>query len=282
MTAEHSHFWQRQWQWWHTIGPPLRPSETDVALMEEAVNAYAGAQMTNGQIGLQAPVALLLGVTPELAAMRWPQGTSLRAVDKSQEMIDRVWPGTAPTGAQPMCGHWLKLPLPTASVDIVVGDGVFSQVSYPEEAAGLVEEIRRVLRPGGLFALRTFVRPQSQPSVEQVFRHLEAGEYGSFHVFKWCLNMALQPSLQEGVRLDNVWKIFIDRYPEPARLALARGWPRQDVETIHAYEGSPARFFYPTLTELRHYLETAFDETACREPAYELGERCPHLQLWRH
>jgi len=214
--------------------------------------------------------------------MHWPQGTSLRAVDKSQAMIDRVWPAnTVPADAQAVCGNWLGLPLPSASVDIVVGDGVFSQVSYPEEAAGLVEEVRRVLRPGGLFALRTFVRPPSQPSVDQVFRHLEAGEYGSFHVFKWCLNMALQPSLQEGVRLDNVWQTFIGRYSDPARLAQTLGWPRQDVETIHAYEDSPARFFYPTLTELRHYLDSAFEETDYREPVYELGERCPHLQLLR-
>jgi SAM-dependent methyltransferase len=281
--AQHAQFWEQQWLWWDRIEAPLRPQRADVELMQRVVAEVDRAlpsdpaQPSCGTRGsLQ---ALLLGVTPELAAMRWPTGTALVAVDRSQGMIDHVWPMGVPVGAKVLQGDWLALPLGDGSCDVVLGDGCFSQVSYPHDGRSLVKELRRVLRAGGVLLVRTFIRPERHETVAELFEILQSGAIGSFHAFKWRLNMALQPSLEQGVRLGDVWEAVVGRFPDPRVLAHQRGWSEQSVDTIHAYQGSAARFYYPTLAELRAALGEHFDEGEVWFPQYELGERCPHLRF---
>ena len=59
---------------WNLLGPPLRPSRDDVAILEGVVQSLHTA-----------PRVLLLGVTPELATLAWPAGTELVAVDRVRE-----------------------------------------------------------------------------------------------------------------------------------------------------------------------------------------------------
>jgi SAM-dependent methyltransferase len=276
-TEEHSRFWESQWLWWDRIEAPLRPGPEDVLALERTLEEL------QKQCG-RSLVAVQLGVTPEFARLRWPSETALTAVDKSQGMIDHVWPKDGLRGARAKRGDWLALPFADQSVDIVLGDGCFSQVRYPDMAADLCRELARVLRPNGCLALRTFTRPDDADTsvagtVEALFDALERGEFASFHAFKWRLNMALQPSLEAGVRLGDVYDAFFARYSSPEVVANARGFSVQSVETIRAYEGSDARFYYPTLGELRRVLGQHFVELAQFHPSYELGPCCPHFRL---
>lgn len=268
---QHAHFWERQWLWWHRIEAPLRPHPSDVQDMERTVERLA-VTLENAEIK-----ALLLGVTPEFAGMRWPAGTALVAVDRSQGMIDNIWPRSVPPGANAVQGDWLNLPVADASCDVVIGDGCFSQTSYPECAQQLARELHRVLKPGGVLALRSFVRPTQADAVGVLFEKLRQGHFGSFHIFKWCLNMALQPSLAQGVLLADVWDAVRAQYPDLGKLASERGWSEESVGTLDAYRNSTARFFYPTLEELRNTLLPHFTEDQLWYPTYEMGERCPHL-----
>src|SRR3954469_13402114 len=80
--------WNRHAEQWRRVGPPLRPTAEDVAYLRDRVAA----------VHLQAsgrparPRALLLGVTPEYASAEWRPELDLLAVDRSQGMIDEVWP----------------------------------------------------------------------------------------------------------------------------------------------------------------------------------------------
>lgn len=226
--------------------------------------------------------ALLFGVTPEYAGMAWPRGTALTAMDKSPTMIERIWPlsaETRPASATVQCVDWLELPLPDASVDVIVSDGCFSQVGYPHEAEHLVRQIRRVLRPSGRLAVRTFVRPASPLSVDAVFEGVSQDRYENFHAFKWCLNMALQPTLTAGVRLGEVWQTFEARVGTAGRRAWAEasGFAVEDVDTIDAYRDSGAIFHYPTQSELHATLLPHLTGVTWAYPAYPLGERCPYV-----
>src|SRR3954468_12555969 len=104
---------------WHLVGVPLRPAPEDIAIYEGAVAAWQGKPG-------RAPRALLLGVTPEIATMRWPAGSGLLAVDRSPGRLDDVWPGRAAPHGAAVRGNWLQLPVADRSRDIAIGDNPFT------------------------------------------------------------------------------------------------------------------------------------------------------------
>jgi SAM-dependent methyltransferase len=271
IAEESKRFWEREWSWWHRIAPPLRPAAQDIGILVRLV-----AQWCNSH-GRERPTALLLGVTPEIACMRWPGGTQLVAVDRSRGMIDNIWSRNAFDDAKVLQGTWTALPVAAGSCDIATGDGCFSQLPYPQGYDDLTNELARVLKHRGLFAMRAFVRPQPAESVQDLLSETKAGRISSFHVFKWRLNMALQPHTTAGVRLHDVWTTFMELFGDPATLAAQTNWPFEDVETIHAYRNIDARYTFPTVPELRAKLSTRFTQIACEFPDYEMGERCPTL-----
>ena len=76
--------WPRHAGQWQRVGPPLRPGPDDVRHIEACIAAWSSRQRR------AAPRALLLGVTPELATLNWPDGTALLAVDRALPMIHAV------------------------------------------------------------------------------------------------------------------------------------------------------------------------------------------------
>jgi SAM-dependent methyltransferase len=226
------------------------------------------------------PKALLLGVTPEIATMRWPAGTELTAVERCQDMIDGVWPGgELAIRAHARLGDWRALPVPDASVHFVIGDGAYTTLAGSESASPVTREIRRVLRRGAHFIHRHFVRPETPEAPSDVFSDLEAGCIGNFHVFKWRLAMALHGNDEAGVRLADVWVAWHERGIGTEELTERFGWPRETIATIDAYRGVTARYAFPTLAELRRHFAAEFVELDCHLPSYELGQRCPLLLL---
>lgn len=262
------------------MGAPLRPLAEDVSLFERLVGAAAGERA-----GRAVRRAALLGVTPEIARMRWPRGTRLAAFDRCPGMIAEVWPRAAlapETRAHATRADWRVLPVADGTFDVVVGDGCYTLLDAPAGFRGLGAEAARVLAPGGAFVMRFFVRPERAEPLDDVFAALAAGEIGSFHAFKWRLAMALHGTLAEGVAVAAVWAAWaswVAREGGADALAARLGWPAAEVRTIDAYRDAPARYTFPTLAEARELLGEHFVERGCHVGAYELGERCPTLLL---
>jgi SAM-dependent methyltransferase len=265
--ADHWNQHAQQWQW---IASPLRPTREDIAFAERAVNGWHRKN--------QSPVVnvLLLGVTPEIALMQWPASTQLVAVDHSQAMIDGVWPGDTPARAA-RCAEWVRLPLPDASQHIVIGDGCFNALLYPDQYRAAVDEARRVLLDNGIFVIRFFLRPGISERVDTVIGDLLHGRIGNFHVFKWRLAMALHGNLEEGVRLADIWDAWHSAVPDPESLAVKLDCPREILRTIDNYRDVETRYTFPTLAEARAAFAFAFIEAESFSPRYELGDRCPTL-----
>lgn len=224
--------------------------------------------------------ALILGVTPELACMRWPTDTRLVAVDRSQIMIDAVWPtDRLRCPGRAVCGDWAELPLESGSVDAVLGDGSFTLLGWPDSQRIVCQEIRRVLAAKGRLVLRLFVRPETREPLENILEDLHAGRIGSFHAFRWRIAMSLQRDLDEGVHVRDVWKIWQELSFDRDALARRLGWPRDSIDSIDAYREAESRLWFPTLPEARTLLAEQFRELACHVPAYELGACFPTLLL---
>jgi hypothetical protein len=259
--------WNQHARQWSLIGPPLRPAAEDIRLLEIAVHGW------QSRTAVAAPRALLCGVTPEIACMRWPAGTRLVAVDHSRPMIGGVWPAAAGVA---VCGDWLALPLPDATQHLLIGDGCYSLLIGRARYAAFAAELRRVAADDALLAMRYFLRPERAEPVAVVVDDLWQRRIGNFHVFKWRLAMALHGTLEEGVRLGDIWDAWRQAVPDPAQLAAHLGWRPEVVNTIHNYRGVDTRYSFPTLAEARANAG-GFEIVATHTPDYELGGRCPTL-----
>jgi len=271
MTASHDH-WNDHARQWQKLGPPLRPGVGDVLLAEKLVAEASG---TSGGAPFQ---AILLGVTPELAVMHWPSGTRLLAIDRCQDMIQKVWP-RCPAPATVVCADWRTLPVSDATVDVVLGDGCYTQLENPEAYKAVSAEVMRALKPTGRFIMRFFVQPDRAESPEAVFTDLENGRIGNFHILKWRLAMSLQECFAVGVRLGDIWEAWHAEGIDADALSQRMNWPLNAVASIDAYRNVDTRYTFPTLAELRACLSDYFAERSCFFPDYELGDRCPTLTL---
>lgn len=276
--ARGSTHWNAHAARWGLIGAPLRPGAEDLDYLRASV-----ARLTPGAPEARtgaARSALLPGVTPEIAELEWQPPHRLVAVDKSEGMVNAVWPGDTPS-RRAIVGDWLALALPEAPFDLVVGDGVFSLFEFPSGYARLANALGAVVKPGGLLSVRLFCRPEPSEPLEQVFRALFAGAIGNFHVFKWRLAMALQGDATRGVRLADIWTAFCEGGSSVAEVASRSGWPEPVVATIEGYRDVDERYSFSTLREVVAALAAAFDLVEIWRPSYELGERCPHLSFRR-
>ena len=261
--------WESHARQWAHIGPPLRPTTSDVRYVENAVSSIKGSPHLN---------ATLLGVTPELAGLRWPPHTMLLGVDRNPAMLRFVWPGKD-IAVRSHCvrGEWSALPLRQGSMNAVVGDGCFTLLVGTESYRSVSGEIRRVLEPEGQFIMRFFTRPAKHESTGVVLDDLRRGRVANFHVFKWRLAMALPQSFETGVAVADIWEAWHDAEIDSRLLARDRGWSVESIETIQAYRGSSARYSFPTWGELQEVLSDFFEVSSTHIGDYELAERCPTI-----
>ena len=66
---------------------------------------------------------------------------------------------------------------------------------------------------------------------------------------------------------------------DPEELTAQYGWHPETIATIEAYRDRHDVYTFPTLAELRGALGDLLVEVDCRFPGYELGERCPLIEL---
>lgn len=269
--------WKRHARQWTHVGPPLRPSPEDLAVPRATIAEWIAVS------GRTDPSILVMGVTPELCAMRpEPDGRAI-AVDQSIDMIRSVWPGRASARDHAVSANWRFLPLATRSIDLVLGDGFMTNLPYPTGYASSLAEMHRLLRTGGRCVIRCFVQPDGHEMIGDVFSDLSGGRIGNFHVLKWRLAMALQPDARRGVPVKEIWNTLLREWGRVDLLSERFGWPLAEVRTIDAYGDVETRYSFPTLAQTRESFAAAgFHVVGTATPSYELGERCPTFVLASH
>jgi hypothetical protein len=250
---------------------PFVPCGEDVALLEMAVARQAE------RIGARSLRAVMLGVTPGIAMMRWPPQSQLVAVEISPAVIQALWPGNIVGVREAVCASWFGIPMRSGSCDVIVGDGALATCRFPGEVRKLVQSARNLLKDDGAFAFRSYVRPHLTESIESVFKALFSGDGLSVDRFKMRLYLAMQRTAQEGVAVKDAARI-LDRYGLNPRTMQERfGWSSAATEPFAAWPTSDAVYSFPTLDELRDLLGECFHEVSVSYPGYELGNCCPTL-----
>lgn len=268
-------YWERLAACYWAVGAPLRPAPEDIGRLEETA-----ARLTNGAEA-EPLQAVLLGVTPAIATMRWPGRTRLLAVDGAFAMIRALWPGDVAGVRRAVCAEWLHLPVADGSEDLICGDGSANCVPYAEGLRGLAREAARALREEGYLVLRCYAQPEVREDAAQVMESLRTGGNASFHHFKLRLLMAMQESPRKGVAVADVYRYWEQSGASVEDAARITGWDEEEIRTIEAYRDSSTVHFFPTLEEFRGVLAEDFTELSCTTSAYPLAERCPLLVLRR-
>jgi SAM-dependent methyltransferase len=263
--------WSRHAPQWNLVAPPLKPSDADIRVFEAAANSMSGP----GTAGM------ILGVTPELTNMHWPDSTRMVAVDRSAAMIRHHWTQGNGEKRQAVCANWCALPMNVASFDFALGDGSLNALEGTRALRAFAHELGRVLRPDGKLLLRLFTRPDEAEPLGSIFADLRAGKVGSFHAFKWRLAMSLHGSLDAGVCLADIWDCWQTNVSEPETLLRGLGWDPRLTKTIDVYRDVRTCYTFPTREEVAWIFAGSFREISRCILDYELSDRCPIVKLER-
>lgn len=261
--------WDTIAQSYFALGSPLMPCAEDTAAMTHFI------MQTNAAMGKRGVNALMWGVTPAIANLQWPTGSHLLAVDRSTEMLDQVWPGDIPAQRTSKRAEWLEPKVTPQAYDVVIGDGSFNCLVYPNQYQQLAAITHRALQPDGTLIVRFFVKPTQPETVHTVFDALMSGQIGSIHAFKWRLFMAVLGEHATNIAVRAVREAWRQANIDHAELLRVTGWPATVLKNFDHYEYSDACYSFPSLTQVQESLSGLFDMHQVYTPTYELGERCP-------
>lgn len=265
---------------WREVGSPLRPVKADLDLYAAAAGGWSPAKGDRAR-GTAAPRVLLMGVTPELHGLAWPAGTDFQAVDRTQEMIDYVWPGPTESAH---CRDWLELGFPRESRDIVLCDGGFTILAYPSMHQSVVRSLREIVSPGGRVILRLYVPKITRETPAHIMQDLVAGRVRDLNALKLRLCAAMSQGPNRSVELGNVWLEIHRILPDFENVTMGLGWTRDHVQLIHLYRDSKTRYYYPTCDDVREVFTRdagGFNFLQVATPSYELGSQCPVIAFER-
>lgn len=251
--------------------PPLRPCAEDAYVIHRIVHDW------HRHHSHPRTSALLFGVTPEIANLCWPANTFLLAVEKSQAMIDVVWPGNILDQRQVICGNWFDVQIEKHSIDLVVGDGFLTGLAYPRQYVQIAQTISQWLKPDGLLIARLFICLKKKETMDAIMADLAASRIARFDILKWRLAMAIQETAEQGVKVDDVYRAWSDIENKLPALTEQAGWPRATVNTIKLYEGRGERYVFPTLKELNAAFSPNLEPVSVTIPPYDFGQCCPTL-----
>jgi SAM-dependent methyltransferase len=214
--------------------------------------------------------------------MKWPPGAFVSAIDWSMQMIRRR--GLADGGAAGtiVAADWRQMPFGDSRMDVVIGDGVYASLNSFEDCVAVNGEVWRVLRPGGWFVQRCFLRPEQPESVDPLFRDLLECRIDSIDVFRWRLAMALHPRSGASLRAGDVWDEWSRRMPDTQPLLERRGWTIADLVPIERWRGEDTQVPMPSQAEFRAMTSPRFELLEHLVPAYPMGDCFPTMVLRAH
>lgn len=257
--------WSRAKEFWHRLGPPLRPQNADILAISALLN---GAPQRKERWNI-----LILGVTPEFAHYPWPEGSTVYALDQSQAMIDHVWPGKA---EHAQLGDWCNMPFQSGIFDLVLCDGGLQLLSA-EKRAALKAEIHRVLSDSGIFIARTFGQQTQTLSLEDVVTGIDSGTITNLNELKVLVGTALQTTPATGVALADIWRTMKNKFGTWETLAQKLNQPLDLVTAIDSYKDNNSRMSFMDGQYLTRFF-TEQDEFATLDiltPSYAFG---PYFQ----
>lgn len=253
MSREDRGHWKDIASLWKHVGPPLRPSASDLQYFHQAIVERQGE--VEGDLD-----GLILGVTPEFSGKIWPNSNLVHAVDRSRPMVHHCWVGVP---GNVILGEWLHLPLGSLTKDVVLLDGGLAFFEYPEKLRELFSEIGRVLRSGGRMVLRPFTPPKLRETSSNVGDALRGKKISNFNEFKFRLWMALRGDERVTVCPRDVYEwVFEYSKGDLENFAREQDWDIDHVLALCSHKESSVVYHFPSVEEIE---ALACDDLSCFE-----------------
>ena len=259
--------WSAVAQTWLLGGAPLRPIQADLLLYQQAIDACTAP----------ARRVLVLGATPELCSLHWPQGCQVFSLDSSLEMQKQLWPGPRETA---VVGSWLNPPFSDADFDFIVCDaGLGIQTNFDVQVI-MLKSIRRILRPTGLLVTRLFVPQAFSFTLDEIQARLNAGLFKNLEELKFAIWSALE--VDGKVYPARVFRAIVEVSGGLERLKTLGRFPSEQVDALLIHEHNPGVYQKLTPEKLRQLAKAAemkVDSEAIPDTPWGAG--CPVLTLSR-
>jgi len=157
---------QIAYMWNHYFTTPSRISPQEVKKYKQWLKT-----INKGKKPLK---GLVLGATPELRDALSDFGYLVYSVDINLDMflaMDELLKNKNPNEVL-IKANWLDNPLANNYFDVVVGDAILPNIPW-NKRLDLLKEVKRLLRPNGVFLTRAFCVPDKKPfsNVEEIFKH---------------------------------------------------------------------------------------------------------------
>ena len=274
-TADQSAVWRKHSNQWQKVGPPLRPCARDGEMMMTMALPVLHARNTPNT----GAIVAVLGVTPEIVRLPWPDHVFVHAFDQSAEMIGALWQPHPHVPSTVTQARWQELPLENQSIRLAVGDASLNALPRLSDYPQVLSELARVLETDGLLCVRAFIRPNHRETMEAIAKDALAGSIRSFHTLKWRVAMSLSEEPEYSVGTSDILGAFEAAFSNRRVLARAANWPLDVIDTIDAYRGASTRYNFPTVSALQEICAPWFFVDNLEYADYELGERCPTASL---
>ncbi len=257
--------WNNQATRWEHVGFPTRPSLEDGAIITSIAKKK--------RYGNNSTHIAVLGVTPEIIQLDWPKGSTIDAVDMNPWMIEKLYKPhhTFPTTVHQ--GYWQSMPMSNASVDLVVGDGIFTPLETVDDYHALFCEMNRILKPAGVMIIRAFIRPDKREKIENIVSDTLAGKIQYFGSLKWRIAMALVDD-SFSIKPAEIHRVFESHFSDRNNLSTLCNWSMETISTIDSYRDMESVFTFPTLDELTQLSQKYAKITDIQSGTYELADRC--------
>ncbi len=233
---------------------PGTPSVDDLQLPAKYEGQLRQAQIASGKTGL------ILGATRQ--TVDWCRSRNLRItlMDFSKpcaEIIRSAHPDWE--GLRIIIDDWLSTAESDGSFCWAAGDGVVAALGSGRDAARFFQQLHRLLLPGSLAILRSFVRPFPTPSGTEILNRLKSGEIRSFSAFRIQFAHSFQRSFMDGVPTRDIYEAIVETGILDNNPEKRFSWTADQLAALDYWMIEGVRFCYPTLAELselaRPYLE---------------------------
>lgn len=253
--------------------PPWRPNGEDQKFMREMAGQALGRSRKDARL-------LVLGVTPDIIQLDWPNDTHIVAIDSSPGMIASTWRPNATARSSIVCARWQDMPLTDAAFDAVVGDGSLNALPDLSQYGEVLRQAARVLKPGGVLVLRCFLRPDPAARPEHIVSTALSGAFPNTSAFR--LPFAFSLTGPDGsVGLAHLRELFNTLVPDREGFARATGWPREDIDKVDIDKDSQVRLTFPTEPQLISLSRSLFEIERLAHGTYTQSEYCPTVLFRR-
>jgi SAM-dependent methyltransferase len=259
MASDAEKHFQRLATQWDKIGLPMRPLSPVASVLKSLMPENTKQ-------------ALLLGVTPEFAAL----AEDTTALDHSAGMIAQIWPGDGPN-TRAVQGSWLNMPFEDDSFDVVIGDGSLTLLPFPEKVENVLSEIARVLRPDARAVLRCFVALDNALTDDELRSYATSLKNKSIDAlrFRFAIN-AVHAANSPNITAAQAWRDFAELYPDPEPMLSENGWNVADFARFQMYKDNSMSMNFPNRAQLsnlcaRHFSAVSFHDSG----DYPMAELCP-------